>query len=121
VEEEEMARVDDAASSALERVGAGLPVKRRPAITVAALARPAGRIAGLLMLEVLQNPRARTSALRLARSLAIRLADRRSDGPATELTVRRVIAVEESVAGRVLVRRVETAIVVLGSKKPFIE
>jgi len=39
-------------------------------IALAAVARPAGEVAGLLMVEVLRSPHARAAALGLARSLA---------------------------------------------------
>jgi hypothetical protein len=111
----------DATSRALEHVGARLLVKPGRATTLVALARPAGELAGLLALEVLLHPRARTSVSRLARSLVRRIADRRPGGPATaQLTARRVRVAEESPGG-VLVRRVETAIVVFSSEQAPVE
>jgi hypothetical protein len=122
VEEAQMPHSDDRTLGTLERVGARPPVTPlvmgRRATTLVGLARPAGKLAGLLVLEVLQHPRARRSAVRLARSLVGRLADRRSGGLATaRLNARRVTVAEESRAGGVLVRRVETAIVVFSSEQ----
>jgi hypothetical protein len=113
----------DATSRALEHVGARLLVKPRRATTLVALARPAGELAGLLALEVLLHPRARTSVSRLARSLVQWIADRRPGGPATaQLTARRVrVAQAEESSGGVLVRRVETAIVVFSSEQGPVE
>jgi len=127
VEEAQMPQNDDRTLGTLVRVGARPPVaplvtplvKGRRATTLVGLARPAGKLAGLLVLEVLKHPRARRSAVRLARSLVARLADRRSGDLATaQLNARRVTVAGESRARVVLVRRVETAIVVFSSEQP---
>jgi hypothetical protein len=87
------------------------PARQRTAL--AAVARPAGEVAGLLLVEVLGNPRARAAALDLARSLAHWLADRRPPASArAEVTTRRVTVVKAA-GTSVLVHRVETALVVL--------
>jgi hypothetical protein len=80
--------------------------------TLAAVARPAGQVAGLLLVEVLRSPRTRAAALSLARSLARRLASRRPPVSAgAEVTTRRVTVVQDADTS-VLVHRVETALVV---------
>ena len=79
--------------------------------TAPALARAAAEVAGLLLVEVLGNPRARAAALGLARSLAHWLASRRPPASAgVEVTTRRVTVVQDADTG-VLVHRVETALV----------
>ena len=78
-----------------------------------AVVRPAGEMAGLLLVEVLRNPRGRAAALGLARSLAHWLAGRRR--PTTtraEVTTTRVMMVKDPETS-VLVHRVETALVML--------
>jgi hypothetical protein len=84
--------------------------RRRTAL--AAVARPAGKVAGLLLVEVLGSPRGRAAALGLARSLAGWLAGRRSPAWAgVEVTTRRVTVVQHADTS-VLIHRVETALVV---------
>jgi hypothetical protein len=84
--------------------------RRRTAL--AAVARPAAEVAGLLLVEVLGSPRARAAALGLARSLAGWLAGRRPPASAgVEVTTRRVTVVQDADSS-VLVHRVETALVV---------
>jgi hypothetical protein len=84
--------------------------RRRTAL--AAVARPAGEVAGLLLVEVLCSPRARAAALDLARSLARWLAGRRPPASArAEVTTRRV-TMNQDTGTSVLVHRVETAQVV---------
>jgi hypothetical protein len=79
---------------------------------LAAVARPAGEVAGLLLVEVLRSPRARAAALSLARSLARWLAGRRPPAAAgVEVTTGRVTVVKDADTS-VLVHRVETALVV---------
>ena len=79
---------------------------------LAAVARPAGEVAGLLVVEVLRSPHVRAAALGLARSLARWLASRRSPASAgVEVTARRVTVVKDA-GTSVLVHRVETALVV---------
>jgi hypothetical protein len=113
-----MARRDDTTPHALERVSGRRLLKPRQPTTLAALARPAGKLAGLLVLEVLQNPRARSAALQLASSLLGRLASRHPGDRATaRLTARSGTIAAQSQASGVLVRRVETAIIVLRSEQ----
>ena len=95
----------------LARSAAPAPARRRTAL--AAVARPAGEVAGLLLVEVLCSPRARAPSLDLARSLAGWLAGRRPPASArAEVTTRRVPVVKDA-GTSVLVHRVETALVVL--------
>ena len=90
--------------------------RRRTAL--AAVARPAGQVAGLLLVEFLCSPRARAAALGLARSLARWLAGRRPPASArAEVTTRRV-TVGKDAGTSVLVHRVETALVVRTRKWP---
>jgi hypothetical protein len=102
----------DPSGSALELARSATPATPRRRTTLAVVARPAGEVAGLLLVEVLRSPRARAAALGLARSLAGWLAGRRPPASAgVEVTARRVTVVQD--AGiRVLVHRVETALVV---------
>jgi hypothetical protein len=80
--------------------------------TLAAVARPAAEVAGFLLVEVLRSPRARTAALGLARSLTRWLVSRRLPASAgVEVTTRRIAVVHDADT-RVLVHRVETALVV---------
>jgi hypothetical protein len=79
---------------------------------LAAVARPAAEVAGLLLVEVLRSPRARAAALDLVRSPAGWLAGRRPPTAAgVEVTTRQVRVVKH-VDTSVLVHRVETALVV---------
>jgi hypothetical protein len=83
--------------------------RRRTAL--AAVARPAAEVAGLLLVEVLRSPRARAAALGLARSMAGWLAGRRPAASAgVEVTTRQVTVVQHADTG-VLVHRVETGLV----------
>ena len=92
----------------LARSAAPAPARRRTAL--AAVARPAGEVAGLLLVEVLRSPRARAAALGLARSLARWLAGRRPPTSAgVEVTTRRATVVKAA-GTSVLVHRVETAL-----------
>ena len=91
-----MAHPERSPGRALVRMGA----RRRG--TLAELARPVGALAGLVLVDVLRNPRARAAALDLAGSLLDRLAGARPParpGPAAKGS------------GGVLVRRVDTAII----------
>src|SRR6266516_4601614 len=72
-----MASSDDRPSGVLELARSATPVTRRRVAALAAVARPAGEVAALLLVEILGRPRARAAALALARSLARRVADRR--------------------------------------------
>jgi len=84
--------------------------RRRTAL--AAVARPAAEVAGLLLVEVVGSPRARAAALGLARSLAGWLAGVRPPASAgVEVTARQVTVVQDTDT-RVLVHHVETALVV---------
>jgi hypothetical protein len=88
--------------------------------TLAAVARPAAEVAGLLLVEVLRSPRARTAALGLARSLAGWLAGRRPPASAgVEVTTRQVTVVKHADTS-VLVHRVETALVVRTPEWPAV-
>jgi hypothetical protein len=62
---------------ALELARSATPATARRITALAAVARPAAEVAGLLLVEVLGSPRARAAALNLARSLAGWLAGRR--------------------------------------------
>jgi hypothetical protein len=80
---------------------------------LAAVARPAGEVAGLLLVEVLGSPPARAAALALTRSLARWLAGRRPPASArAEVTTRRVTVVQDA-GTSVLAHRIEAALVVL--------
>jgi hypothetical protein len=84
--------------------------RRRTAL--AAVARPTAELAGLLLVEVLRSPRARATALSLARSLARWLAGRRCPASGgVEVSTRRVTVVQHADTS-VLVHRVEAALVV---------
>lgn len=85
---------------------------------LAAVARPAAEVAGLLLVEVLCSPRARAAALGPARSLAGWLAGRRPPASArVEVTTGRVTVVKDT-GTSVLVHRVETALVVRTRRWP---
>jgi hypothetical protein len=79
---------------------------------VAAVARPAAEVAGLLLVELLRSPRARAAALGLARSLARWLTSRRPPAPAGVEGIARRVTVVQHADTNVLVHRVETALVV---------
>jgi hypothetical protein len=78
------------------------------------VARPAGEVAAVLLVEVLRSPRARSAARRLGRALARRVAGGwlPSARVGVSMTAWRVTVVEESRVGAagVLVRHVETAV-----------
>lgn len=85
----------DPTGRALEPARSATPATVRRKTALAAVARPAAEVAGLLLVEVLGNPRARATALGLARSLAGWLAGRRPPASAgVEVTTRRVTVVE---------------------------
>jgi hypothetical protein len=69
VDEEPMVHSDDATGGSLQVVSPAPPIARRRVPTLAALAKPAGQLAGFLLVEVLSSPRGRPVALGLARSL----------------------------------------------------
>ena len=113
-----MAYSDDRTRGALELARSAIPATARRMTALAAVARPAGEVAGLLLVEVLGSPRARAAALGLARSLARRLASRRLPASAhAEVTTRRVTVVTDADTS-VVVHRVETALVVLTRECP---
>jgi hypothetical protein len=110
---------DGPASGALELARSATPATTRRMPTLAAVARPASEVAGLLLMEVLRSPRARVAVLGLARSLARRLAGRRLSALArVEVTTGRVTV--QDTASSVLVQRVETALVVLTRERPAV-
>jgi hypothetical protein len=113
-EEEPMAdRADPTDGGALELARSAAPAPARHRTALAAVARPAGEVAGLLLVEVLCSPRARAASLDLARSLARWLAGRRPPASAgVEVTTRQVMMVQDA-GTSVLVHRVETTLVVL--------
>jgi hypothetical protein len=102
----------DPSGRALELARSATPAKVRRRTALAAVARPAAEVVGLLLVEVLGNPRARAAALGLARSLTGWLAGMRPPASAgVEVASRRVTVVEDADTS-VLVHRVETALVV---------
>ncbi|HYY81798.1 MAG TPA: hypothetical protein VFD04_21830 [Actinomycetes bacterium] len=105
-------RADPTGGGALELARSTTPATARRRTALAAVARPAGEVAGLLLVEVLRSPRARAAALGLARSLAHWLTGRRPPASArAEVTTRRVTEVKDSDTS-VLVHHVEAALVV---------
>jgi hypothetical protein len=101
---------EDPTGHALELAGSATPAMARRRTALAAVARPAAEVAGLLLVEVVGSPRARAAALGLARSLARWLAGRRLPASAgVEVTTRQVVKHADT---SVLVHRVETALVV---------
>jgi hypothetical protein len=113
-----MAHTDDPTSGAIELARSATPATARRMIALAAVARPVGGVAGLLLVEVLRSPRARAAALGLARSLAHWLAGRRPPALArAQVTARRVTVVKDADTG-VLVHHVETALVLLTRERP---
>ena len=104
---EAMAHRNDPTGRALELARSATPARARHRTTLATVARPAAEVAGLLLVEVLGNPRARAAALDVARSLARWLADRRPPAPGrAEVTTGRVMVVRGA-GTSVLVHRVE--------------
>ncbi len=102
----------DPTGHALELARSAILATARRRTTLAAVARPAAEVAGLLLVEVLRRPRARAAALSLAQSLAGWLAGRRPPASAgVEVTTRQVTVVQRADTS-VLVHRVETALVV---------
>ena len=61
---------EDPTGHALELARSATPAMARRRTALAAVARPAAEVAGLLLVEVVGSPRARAAALGLARSLA---------------------------------------------------
>jgi hypothetical protein len=116
-----MAHTDDPGSGALELARSATPAGARRLTTLAAAARPAGEVAGLLLVEVLRSPRARAVAFGLARSLTHWLAGRRPPQPSgrAQVTAGRVTVVQGTNTG-LLVHYVETALVVRAREWPAI-
>jgi hypothetical protein len=121
-----MADRDDHPRGALELARPATPVPHRRVAVLATIARPAGKVATLLFVEVLRRPRARAAALALARSAGRRVAGRRPRSPAlgqreVSAAAWRVTVTEESVVGAgsggALVRRVETTLVLPSRKQ----
>jgi hypothetical protein len=102
----------DSTGGALELARSAAPATARRRTALAAVARPAAEVAGLLLVEVLRSPRARAAALDLARSLAGWLAGRRPPASAgVEVTTRQVTVVKHADTS-ILVHRIEAALVV---------
>ena len=116
-----MAHTDDPTGGALELTRSATPATARRMSTLAAVARPAGEVAGLLLLEVLRSPRARVAAFGLARSLARQLAGRRPPSPSgrAQVTAGQVTVVQDADTG-VLVHHVETALLVRTRERPAV-
>jgi hypothetical protein len=107
-----MVNSQDPTGHAVELASPATLATARRRTALAAVARPAAKFAGLLLVEVLGSPRAQAATLGLARSLAGWLAGRRPPASAgVEMTTRQVTVVEHADTG-VLVHRVETALVV---------
>ena len=95
-----MANSEDPTGRALALANSATPARARRRTASAAVARAAAEVAGLLLVEVLGNPRARAAALGLARSLAHWLASRRPPASAgVEVTTRRVTVVQDADTG----------------------
>jgi hypothetical protein len=102
----------DPISGAVELARSATPATARWRTALAAVARPAAEVTGLLLVEVLRSPRARAATRSLARSLASWLAGRRPPASAgVEVTTGRVMVVKDADTS-VLVHHVETALVV---------
>jgi hypothetical protein len=119
-EEEPMVDGDGPTRGALELARPATPATARRMTALAALARPAGEVAGLLLVEVLRSPRARAAALGLARSMARWLAGKRSPASAgAEVPTGRPTVVKNADSS-VLVHHVETALVVFTRERPAV-
>jgi hypothetical protein len=113
-----MVHRNDPTGRALELATSATPATARRRTTLAAVARPAAEVAGLLLVEILGNPRARAAALDVARSLTRWLANRRPPPSArAEVTIRQV-TVARGAGTSVLVHRVEAALVVRTRERP---
>jgi hypothetical protein len=111
-EGEPMVDSADPTGHALELARSAIRATAWRRTALAAVAKPAAEVAGLLLVEVLGGPRGRAAALGLARSLAGWLAGRRLPASAgVEVTTRRVTVVQDADTSA-LVHRVETALVV---------
>jgi hypothetical protein len=110
----------DPTGGALELATSAAPPPAQRRTALAAVARPAGEVAGLLLVEFLCSPWAWAAALGLARSLARWLASRRPPASAgVEVTTGRVTVVKDA-GTSVLVHRVETALVVRTQEWPAV-
>jgi hypothetical protein len=107
-----MADRGDPTRHALELARSATPATARRRTTLAAVARPAAEVAGLLLVEVLGSPRARAAALDLARWLARWLAGRRPPASAGVQVATRQVTVVQHADASVLVHHVEAALVV---------
>jgi Transposase DDE domain len=96
----------------LEPARSAPPATSRRRATLAAAARLAAEVAGLLLVELLGNPRASAAALDLARSLTRWLADRRPPTRVRAHVTTRQVTVVRAAGTGVLVQRVEAALVV---------
>jgi hypothetical protein len=115
-----MAQRNDPAGRALELARSAVPAAARRRPTLAAVARPAAEAAGLLLVELLGNPRARAAASGLARSLARWLARRRPPPAArAEVTTGRPTVVKNADTS-VLAYRMEMALVVFTREWPAV-
>jgi hypothetical protein len=103
---------NDPAGHALELARSATPAAARRRNTLAAAARPAAEVAGLLLVELLGNPRARAVALDVARSLTRWLANRRPPPPARAEVATRQVTVVMGAGSSVLVHRVEATLAV---------
>jgi hypothetical protein len=83
----------DPTGQTLEPAGSASLATARRRTALAAVARPAAEVAGLLLVEVLGGPRARAAALGLARWLAGR---RPPASASVEVTTRRVTVVQHA-------------------------
>jgi hypothetical protein len=111
-----MVNSEDPIGHALELARSATPAMARRRTALAAVARPAAEVPGLLVVEVLGSPRARAAAVGLARSPAGWLVGRRPPASAgVEVTTRRVTVVQDADSS-VLVHRVEAALVVAHSR-----
>jgi hypothetical protein len=109
---------DGPTSGALELARSATPATASRMTALAAVARPAGEVAALLLVEVLRSPRARAAMLGLARSLARRLAGRHPSALTRVEVTTGLVTVMKDADISVLVHRVETALVVLAQEDP---
>ena len=88
-----MADSQDPTGRALQHGRSATPAMARPRTALAAVARPAAEVVGLLLVEVLGSPRAQAAALGLARWLAGR---RPPASASVEVTTRRLTVVQHA-------------------------
>jgi hypothetical protein len=115
---EPMVHRNDPTGRALELARSATPATARRRTTLATVARPAAEVAGLLLVEVLGNPRARAAALDVARSLTRWLANRRPAAPARAEVTNRQVTVVRGAGTSVVVHRAETALVMRTRERP---